>query len=55
MLILKNFIRQDGGVTAIEYALIAVFIAIIAVAAVTAIGTRLNTAYTNVQNALPAS
>jgi len=36
---LKNFAREDDGVTAIEYGLIAALIAVVIIAAVTAVGT----------------
>ena len=55
MLLLKEFLKNDEGVTAIEYGLIAALIAVVIVVAITAIGTRLNVAFTQVQNALPAS
>ncbi len=45
MYLLKNFIRQDEGVTAIEYGMIAALIAVIIIAAVTTIGTDLKTAF----------
>lgn len=38
---IKNFIREEDGVTAIEYALIASLIAIAIVTAVTGVGTKL--------------
>jgi pilus assembly protein Flp/PilA len=55
MNLLKEFIKNDEGVTAIEYGLIAALIAVVVVTAITTIGTRLNVAFTKVQNALPAS
>jgi pilus assembly protein Flp/PilA len=55
MFVLKEFFKNDEGVTAIEYGLIAALIVVVVVAAVTAIGTRLNVAFTKVQDALPAS
>jgi len=38
---LKNFAREDDGVTAIEYGLIAALIAVVIIAAVTVVGQRL--------------
>lgn len=52
MSLLKNFIRQDEGVTAIEYGLIAALIAVIIIVGVTAIGTQLNTMFTQVSTYL---
>jgi pilus assembly protein Flp/PilA len=49
---LENFIRNQDGVTAIEYALIASLIAVFIVAAVQAVGTRLSTVFTEVGNSL---
>jgi pilus assembly protein Flp/PilA len=49
---LKNFVRNQDGVTAIEYALIASLIAVFIVAAVQAVGTRLSTVFTEVGNSL---
>jgi len=52
MSLLKNFIRQDEGVTAIEYGLIAALIAVVIIASVTLIGTKLQTDFTSISNKL---
>jgi pilus assembly protein Flp/PilA len=39
---IMNFLREEEGVTAIEYGLIATLIAIVIIAALTLIGTGLN-------------
>ena len=44
--------REDRGATAVEYGLIVALIAVIIIAAVTLIGTNLNTVYCNVADAL---
>ena len=44
--------RDDRGATAVEYCLIATLISIVIVTAVTAIGTRVTTMFTNLANAL---
>jgi pilus assembly protein Flp/PilA len=49
---LKNFIRNQDGVTAIEYALIVSLIAVFIVAAVQAVGTKVSTVFTEVGNSL---
>ena len=49
MVLMKN----RKGVTMIEYALIAALISIAAVATITVVGQRVNTAFTNVKNNLP--
>jgi pilus assembly protein Flp/PilA len=46
----RDFLRDDGGVTAIEYALIASGIAAVIVAAVTSMGTSLQGMYQSVVN-----
>ena len=45
---IKKFICEEDGVTAIEYGLIASLIAVIIIAAVTLIGTRLCAAFNKV-------
>lgn len=51
MIRLQGFFADQSGATAIEYALIAAGISIVIVAAVTGIGSKLNTTFTQVQNA----
>lgn len=43
-----NFLREEDGVTAIEYGLIAALIAVAIIASVTLIGTNLNITFTKV-------
>lgn len=52
MSMLRTFLQDERGATAIEYGLIAALIAITIVTAVTSIGTKLNTVFNNVGNAL---
>jgi len=49
---LKNFIRNQDGVTSIEYALIASLIAVVIITAVQALGTKVSTVFTEVGNSL---
>ena len=49
---LKSFIKQDDGVTAIEYGLIAALIAVVIIAAITVVGTELNATFTTISGAL---
>ena len=49
---LIRLVRDRRGATAIEYGLIAALIAIAAIAAMQNIGTKLQTNYNNVGNAL---
>jgi pilus assembly protein Flp/PilA len=46
--LLSNLIRDESGVTAIEYALIAALIAVAAIAAFTLVGTNLSTTFSTV-------
>ncbi|UMR30213.1 Flp family type IVb pilin [Massilia sp. MB5] len=45
---IKNFLRDEQGVTAIEYGLIAALIAVVIIGAVTIVGTQLNKTFTTV-------
>ena len=47
-----RFLKNEEGVTAIEYGLIAALIAIVIIAAVTVVGTNLNIVFQKVANAL---
>lgn len=50
--LLKSFVRDDAGATAIEYGLIAAGIAVAIIAVVNGVGGSLNNTFTTVQNAL---
>ncbi len=49
---IKNFAREEDGVTAIEYGLIAALIAVVIIAAVTIVGTQLNLTFGKIGTAL---
>ena len=49
---LKKFIRNEEGATAIEYGLIAAGIAAIVITAVYNLGSKVNTTFTNINTAL---
>lgn len=49
---IKNFLREEDGVTAIEYGLIAALIAVVIIASVTSVGGALNVVFTNIAAAL---
>lgn len=49
---IKKFIREEDGVTAIEYGLIAALIAVVIIASVTIVGTQLRSVFTFIGNAL---
>ena len=49
---LLRFVRDTSGATAIEYGLIAAGISVVIIGAVNALGTKLNSAFTNVSSQL---
>jgi len=48
MLRVRNFLSDESGVTAIEYALIASLIAVFIIVAVQLVGTNLNTVFNEI-------
>ena len=52
MLQVRNFLSDESGVTAIEYALIASLIAVFIIVAVQLVGTQISTVFTEVGNTL---
>jgi pilus assembly protein Flp/PilA len=50
--VVRGLIRDERGVTAIEYGLIATLVAIVLIGALGALGGKLTTAFTAVSNAL---
>lgn len=52
MELINNFIRDEDGVTAIEYGLIAALIAIVIIAAVRLVGTNLDLVFDRIGAAL---
>lgn len=52
---IKNFAREDDGVTAIEYGLIAALIAVTIIISVTAVGDQLVLVFTAISTALAAA
>ena len=46
----KAFLRDDGAATMVEYAFMVMLIAIVCVATISTIGTKLNTVYNAVAN-----
>lgn len=55
MKILRKFMRNEKGATAIEYGLIATLIAIAAITAMTSVGGKLTTTFNNISTNLKAS
>ena len=52
MTLIKQFLRNESGATAIEYGLIAAGISVAIIAVVQGLGSKLNSTFTSVQNAL---
>jgi len=52
---IQKFVRDEEGVTAIEYGLIAALIAVVIIAAVTIVGTQLNIVFNAIGTALTAA
>ncbi|WP_172642474.1 Flp family type IVb pilin [Azoarcus sp. KH32C] len=52
MKLVKKFICDENGVTAIEYGLIAALIAVVIIASVRAVGTNLQDVFTAISTAL---
>jgi len=52
---IKRFFKEEEGVTAIEYGLIAALIALAIIVAVSAVGTNLNTVFNKVASSLGAA
>jgi pilus assembly protein Flp/PilA len=50
--LLKDFITDESGATAIEYGLIAAGISLAIIAVVNGLGTRLNTKFTSINSSL---
>jgi pilus assembly protein Flp/PilA len=52
MKVIKKILKNENGATAIEYGLIAALIAVAAITAMTTLGTKLTSTFTNVSNRL---
>ena len=50
--LIKNFMQEEDGVTAIEYALIASLVAVAIIAAVTLLGTKIAAVFTFITSKL---
>lgn len=51
-LLIKRLLKDESGATAIEYGLIAAGISVAIIATVQGLGSKLNTTFTSVSNAL---
>jgi pilus assembly protein Flp/PilA len=52
--LVTRFIKDESGATAIEYGLIAGFISVVIIAAVTSLGSTLNNVFTGINSKLSA-
>ena len=52
MTVISKFLKDESGATAIQYGLIAAGISVAIIAVVQGLGSKLNTTFTSVQNAL---
>ncbi len=52
MNMIKRFVRDESGATAIEYGLIAALIAVAIIAGASALGSQLDTTFTNLSTEL---
>jgi len=52
---IKRFVKDEEGVTAIEYGLIAALIAVVIAGAVVIVGTQLNNVFTTIGTCLSTS
>jgi pilus assembly protein Flp/PilA len=52
---LKNFLKNEDGPTAVEYAVMLALIIVVCIAAITALGTNANATFTNVSNTIAGS
>jgi pilus assembly protein Flp/PilA len=55
MRMLKKFLRNESGATAIEYGLIAALVSVVIIAGLNVLGPALHNTYTNVGNQLNAA
>ncbi len=52
---MRKFLKNNKGATAIEYGLIAALIAVAAISAMSALGTKLKNTFTNVTTAMSSN
>ncbi|MDB5559679.1 MAG: Flp/Fap pilin component [Enterovirga sp.] len=55
MTLIRHFLHDDSGATAIEYGLIAALIAVVIIGALSTIGGNLNSKFTTIGTALNAT
>lgn len=52
--VFARFVKDESGATAIEYGLIAALVAVVAIAGMTALGSKLSALFTGISNKLVA-
>ncbi|MFZ1989069.1 MAG: Flp family type IVb pilin [Alphaproteobacteria bacterium] len=52
---LKNFVRDESGVTAMEYGMIAALIAVVILGVLQGLGTQLNSTFFKISSAITAA
>ncbi len=50
--VFARFVKDESGATAIEYGLIAALVAVVCITALTTLGTKLSTTFTNIGDVL---
>jgi pilus assembly protein Flp/PilA len=55
MSIVKRFLKNESGATAVEYGLIAALIAVVIIAGATALGSALNAKFTSIGSTVSAA
>jgi pilus assembly protein Flp/PilA len=55
MTLIRNFLNDESGATAIEYGLIAGLVAVAIIAALTALGSSLNNLFSDISDTVNAS
>ena len=51
----QRFLKSEDGPTAVEYAVMLALIVVVCLSTITTIGTRANSTFNSIANALPAS
>ena len=51
-MVLRKFLKDESGATAIEYGLIAALIAVVIITAVTAVGTQLSATFNSISGSV---
>ena len=51
----QRFLKSEDGPTAVEYAVMLALIVVVCLSTITTIGTRANSTFNSISNALPAS